>query len=336
MKRTMACVALLLLAAGGARAQEDTPQVQPGDVIARVGDEVITAGDFARELQFRLRQFQATTGQTPQPDPRLRNIVMQELISERIVRIAARNAGVKITDEELEAEFQERRKAFRSDAAYESYLRQLNMSEADLRDHMRNGLAATRYLDGKAGELVATEEEIEEAYARLLDQGSMLRIEKTRDIGAILVRPEGDADEDWREAEDRAKAALERIRGGESFEVVAREVSDESASAERGGMLREMKFGSFYPELEEALDALEPGAVSEPVRNLMGWYLVTLVRVNEPGTIPLESVREGLEREIVQRKRKEVRDEIVKDHQNLIRIELVEAPGAQGGAPEAE
>jgi len=319
-------LAVCVLAVSQAVHSQASPEVDLDRPLARVGDEIITVGEFAREVQIRLRDIQATTGRTVKPDLRFRRAMMNELVNGRVLSVAARNAGVKISDEELQKEFEERKAALGDEAAYAAYLERMKLTEDALRENIRSRMRVTRYVDETAGELTATEEEIQEAYESLKARGAMTRPEKTRDIAAILFRPAGESDEDWQAAEARAIKAHERLVAGEDFKELAKELSDEPNTAKRGGVLREMKFGTFHPELEEAMDTLETGAFSNPVRSTVGWYLVEILQINEPGTIPLDSVREGVEQEVIDAKRKKVMAEIVADAQKLLRIELVPSP----------
>ncbi|MCF6287442.1 MAG: peptidylprolyl isomerase [Candidatus Hydrogenedentes bacterium] len=305
-------------------AQELTDE-QATQVIARVGDEEITAGQFARDLQFRLGQIKSATGKDIKPDLRMRRALMNELIDNRILSIAARNAGTVVTDEELEAEFASRKSLLDSEEAYQGYLDALKITEAELRDNVRSRLRVKAFVDKKTGDLSASEEKIREYYELLKSQGKMTRTTDTRDIAVILLRAKGGSDADWLAAEERAKAVKKRLdTGDQSFEAVAKEVSEDPNTAPGGGLLQEMKLGSFYPELERAMDELDVGEVSKPIRSVMGWYVITVLKENKPGTIPLEKVSKRLEKQIIDQKRKVAIAEIVAGAQKIIRVEMVE------------
>lgn len=332
-------LALFLLLPALAPAQNLTPE-QAAQVIARVGDEDITAGEFMRDMQIKVTQITSSTGKQFNPDLRFRRAVLDEIINNRILNIAARNSGLKVSDEEVETDFQERKKVFDSEEKYQNYLKRSNMTEADLRDAVRTRLQVKKFVDQETGVLTASEEEIAALYEKLNAQGKMKRTEVTRDLGVMLFRAQTGTDEAWLAAEERAKAAKARLDAGETFDAVAREVSEDPVTAPEGGLLREMRIGSFYPELEAALKDLAPGAVSAPVRSVMGWYLITIVSENEPGTIPLDTVRKRLETEIIEGKRRETIIKIVEQARTLIRVEVMDAPMAPSApapapAPEA-
>jgi len=336
MKKLTAClIALAILAPLSAPRAQELTEEQAAQVVARVGDEVITAGEFARDLQFKVRQIESTSGQKINPDLRFRRAILTEMISSRILSIVARNAGTEVSDEEVEKEFQERKAVFDSEEAYQGYLARMHMTEEEMKDNVRSRLRVKKYVDQQTGELTATEEEIVAAYDKLKSQGKMNRNVDTRDIAVMLFRAKGGADEAWRDAEERAKAALARVEAGEAFDAVAREVSEDPATAPRGGVLREMKVGSFYPELETAMKELKVGETSAPVRSVMGWYLVTILAENAPGTIPLESMHDVLNNEVIEGKRRAKITEIVSEAQTLIRVEILEGPAPSTAAPEA-
>jgi len=76
------------------------------------------------------------------------------------------------------------------------------------------------------------------------------------------------------QAQQRLLNARSRIvQGGESFESVARAVSEDN-SAPLGGDLGWVNSGETVPEFERAMDSLTPGQVSEPVQSPFGWHLI--------------------------------------------------------------
>ncbi len=82
---------------------------------------------------------------------------------------------------------------------------------------------------------------------------------------------------DWQAAHDEILAVAERIKNGEEFAAVAKEVSDDRGTAVRGGELSWFGVGRMVREFEQAAFALENvGDVSEPVRSPFGWHIIKL------------------------------------------------------------
>ncbi|UCF18296.1 MAG: peptidyl-prolyl cis-trans isomerase [Gemmatimonadota bacterium] len=77
---------------------------------------------------------------------------------------------------------------------------------------------------------------------------------------------------------DSLGALAERIRdraaAGENFEDLARQYSDDPATASRGGRLGWIVRGQLLPELEAVAFALQPGEISETVSSRLGYHIV--------------------------------------------------------------
>ncbi|MEW9898132.1 peptidylprolyl isomerase [Chitinivorax sp. PXF-14] len=81
-------------------------------------------------------------------------------------------------------------------------------------------------------------------------------------------------------SEQDAKQLIERVqdrlRQGAAFEDMARQYS-EDGSATKGGDLGWINPGDTVPEFEQAMDTLEPGQVSAPVKTQFGWHLIKVL-----------------------------------------------------------
>ncbi len=64
--------------------------------------------------------------------------------------------------------------------------------------------------------------------------------------------------------------------GGEDFGDLARQHSDD-ASAAKGGDLGWLSPGDTVPDFERAMNALQPGEVSDPVRSPFGFHLIKVL-----------------------------------------------------------
>jgi len=110
----------------------------------------------------------------------------------------------------------------------------------------------------------------------------------------ILVHewaPEGEVER----TRQRAEAARERILSGEPFSQVAAEVSEEPAAAERGGLLRPGREGTWVDAFWTAANALDIGGVSPVIRTPYGFHVLTL-EGREP--VPFPEARAGVVEEV--------------------------------------
>lgn len=71
-----------------------------------------------------------------------------------------------------------------------------------------------------------------------------------------------------------AEDALERVRGGEKFASVAKDVSLDAPSAKRGGNLGYFTRGKMVKKFEAAAFGLRVGEISEPVKTEHGYHVI--------------------------------------------------------------
>lgn len=101
------------------------------------------------------------------------------------------------------------------------------------------------------------------------------------------------------ETEEEANAIREELEGGADFAAVAREKST-GPSGPGGGSLGWFAQGAMVPEFENAVVAMEPGAVSEPVQTQFGWHVIKLNEKRLLEAPDLEDVRGELELQLRQ------------------------------------
>lgn len=99
------------------------------------------------------------------------------------------------------------------------------------------------------------------------------------------------------ETQEAALAARDRVTGGEEFADVARDVST-GPSGPNGGDLGWFRAGQMVPAFEEAVAAMSPGDISDPVETQFGWHIVTLIDQRDVPLPALEEVRPQIEEQL--------------------------------------
>ena len=76
------------------------------------------------------------------------------------------------------------------------------------------------------------------------------------------------------EDEESAKAILEKLEAGESWDALASEHSLDTSNKDNSGSLGWFGRGMMVSEFEDAAFALEPGQISEPVQTAYGYHII--------------------------------------------------------------
>ncbi len=111
-----------------------------------------------------------------------------------------------------------------------------------------------------------------------------------------LRRGEGETDAELR---GKAEAIIARVQGGETFEEVAKEVSQDTRRT-KGGDWGWQKRSDLKPELSDPLFNLKKGEMTEPIVMPEGAFLLYVEDRKYSGVQPIDEVRPQIEQILVQ------------------------------------
>lgn len=92
----------------------------------------------------------------------------------------------------------------------------------------------------------------------------------------ILVRP-NELEDDQTIEQKLAEIRKRILEGGEDFGAIAAVTSQDPGSGAQGGDLGWVGPGTFVPEFEKQLDALQENEISPPFKTQFGWHIVQLL-----------------------------------------------------------
>jgi len=254
-----------------------------GDYItAVVNQELVTAAEIDLRLQ-RARAEASRTGVRLPPESDLRRQIMDALIDERVIITNARESGMRIDEPEI-------------DRAVQSVAAQNQITLEMLRERLRaEGIDYGRFRSNLRDQMMIERLREREVYRRITvsDEDIDAVIEQQRvaagadadtHIAQILVTvPEGANAAVVAARRARAEAALARVRGGEAFDGVARELS-EDGNRERGGDIGRRPASRLPDAFVEATKLLQPGQVTaELLRTGAGFHILKLLDRSDAG-----------------------------------------------------
>ena len=148
-------------------------------------------------------------------------------------------------------------------------------------------------LDDIAKSVSLTEEDIRKAYE---DQKASFGSPEKRKISHILITFDGKGEAAERAALEKAQSIRDRVLKGEDFGKLAREVSQDSASAQKEGDLGYLNKEAFESTFYDAASRLKLAEVSEPVKTTFGYDLIKLTEWAPAKFKPFEEVKEELKK----------------------------------------
>jgi peptidyl-prolyl cis-trans isomerase D len=139
-----------------------------------------------------------------------------------------------------------------------------------------------------ASTIAVTDDELRSLYEQ---ERERFQTVEDRHARHILITVQNNDEE---AARSKAEAAAARLRNGEDFAVVAKDLSDDAGTKAQGGDLGWMSRTTEGGPFEDALFALEVGQVSAPVRSPFGFHVIRLDELRPGQEQPFENVREEL------------------------------------------
>jgi peptidyl-prolyl cis-trans isomerase C len=143
--------------------------------------------------------------------------------------------------------------------------------------------------------------------------------------------------------EKEAKDLLSKIKEGKNFAELAKALSQDPGSAQKGGDLGYFERGRMVPEFEQAALSLKPGEISNPVKTRFGYHVIKLVDVKKGEPANFEQSVESIRRQLISEKRKNLFDAYIEKLQgqteitrNEAEIAAITLPWEKAGTPAPE
>lgn len=192
---------------------------------------------------------------------------------------------------------------YETEEAFSDDLARNRLTPESFRAALEQELKVEAILETVGGRAAAVAEiDVELYYHYHPDQ---FRRQETRHARHILVTVNEDIADNRREvALARIEAIAARLnKAPKRFEEQAMKHS-ECPTALQGGELGEVRPGQLYPELEQALFALQPGQLSSITESPLGFHLLRCDRIHPAGALGLEEARGPIRKLLESRRRR--------------------------------
>jgi foldase protein PrsA len=276
-------ISVFVLSVTGCNMIEKTPEAIANSTVAQINNEKITRGelDNSPEMFQLIAQFKAQYGDnyTTNTDAMTafktqKGQLLDQMITERLVLQKAKELNIgqdeKAVQTEVDAQYAEAKKNYTSETEFTSALTSSGYTETSLKAHFKNEIIINKVVDYITKDVTVTDKAVQDYYNANMSKYT----EKPNQIDAahILVATQAEA--------LKVKA---RIDAGEDFAKVAKEVSLDTATKDKGGDL------GFVPYIDSGLEAnfinaaiaLKVGQVSAPVQTSYGFHIIKCIAKQE-------------------------------------------------------
>jgi peptidyl-prolyl cis-trans isomerase SurA len=291
-RRWVAVWALAFLAAPALLPAQEQPQ--PIDrVVAVVGDRPILLSEVEEELLVLQSQGQRLPTDSAGRNT-LRRQVLERMVDEEVLYQKARqDTTITVTDADVQSAVDEQarqvRGQFQTEAEFRAQLSAAGFGTPEeyrrwLADQQRRSAYQRRLIEKLRGEGKLRGGAVSEAEVRAAFAAAQAQLRPaTITMSQIAVAPEP-TPLARAAAYARAESALAEVRSGADFSTVARRLSDDVGSRERGGDLGWFRRGAMIQAFDRVAFRLRPGQISDIVTTPYGYHLIIVDRV-QPGEV---------------------------------------------------
>jgi foldase protein PrsA len=281
-------------------AKKTAPSIpQPPDFAACVANKKKTAPKPAKgqpsptDAQFKAQCKQEYEG--------LRDQVLQFLISAHWIQGEASDQKVKVTDAEVNKQFQQTKKqSFPKETDYTKFLKDSGMTQDDILFRVKLDTLSNKLREKVTkGKDKVTDQQIAAYYNK--NKARFAQPER-RDLRIVLTK-------------DKAKAAQARaeIAGGASFKTVAKKFSIDQASKSQGGVLLAVAKGQQEKALDTAVFKAKKGELVGPVKTQFGYYVFKVQKITKASQQSLAQAKETIKQLLASQNQQKSLDTFVKD-----------------------
>ena len=243
-------------------------------IVAIVDDDVVLKSELDQRMDAIVAQLTQSGTQMP-PEKILEQQVLERLISERLQLTMGYDSGVRISDEELNQAIA--RVAASNKISVAQYIEQVTLqgsSISAMRGEIRNELTIMRVQQGKVMRRIRISEQELDNFLKS-EEGRFVTSPDVN-IGQILLSISSDSNrKSIDQVVGRADLLFNQIEQGADFRAIAIANSADQ-SALQGGDLGWRKMAQLPGVFIDAVEKLDAGEVSQPIRSAAGYHLIKL------------------------------------------------------------
>ena len=302
------CLGIFILTFTACDMVEKTPEAKAKSTIAKVNGEKIQRKDLEENPRLKqvVNQMKMQYGEEFEKSEQGKEVlkeqksqILDELITEKVLLQKGKELKVIPKDEELNKEvdkkFNEIKAVYNNDEKkFEETLKSTGFTKETLKEYLKSQIIIEKVINEATKDVKVEDKDAKKYYNE--NQSMFTEKPNTMNVSHILVK-----------TEDEAKKVKKRLDSKEDFAKVAKEVSQDPGSKDKGGLLGDINYNdaNFDPTFMKAAIALKQGAVSNAVHTQFGYHIIKINSKKEYPVKKYDAVKEDIKKELKMEKQKE-------------------------------
>ena len=324
---SVVCLGIFILTFTACDMVEKTPEAKAKSTIAKVNGEKIQRKDLEENPRLKqvVNQMKMQYGeefekseQGKEAIKEQKKQILDELITEKVLLQKGKELKVIPKDEELNKEvdkkFNEIKAVYNNDEKkFEETLKSTGFTKETLKEYLKSQIIIEKVINEATKDVKVEDKDAKKYYNE--NQSMFTEKPNTMNVSHILVK-----------TEDEAKKVKKRLDSKEDFAKVAKEVSQDPGSKDKGGLLGDINYNdaNFDPTFMKAAIALKQGAVSNPVHSQWGYHIIKINSKKEYPVKKFDAVKEDIKKELKMEKQKEAYTKKIEEWKKASKIKTYE------------
>jgi parvulin-like peptidyl-prolyl isomerase len=272
-------------------------------VVAVVNDSIIVESELAGRIQPLTQELRSIADERERARRlgKLTGQMLDEMIAEELIIQAARGSKIEVEAKEVTAAVDEIKKQNNlDDAGLEQALAMQGMSLASYKKDVERQIMRMRAVNMLVRpKVTVTDEDVRARYDEMNRRSAAVSKVHLKHI--LIGLPANPSDRQIAAAKTKAADLIEQVKGGAGFDALAKEHSDDQATAGGGGDLGWIERGSLPTEWEVVVFSMDKGEVRGPISGPEGFHVFFVEDQKKTDNKPFEELKEQIRNELYSR-----------------------------------
>jgi parvulin-like peptidyl-prolyl isomerase len=280
-----------------------------GDPVAKVNGSVLTEIDLQDEINRVVPAIGFHGGISPERMAKYRPKAIESMIESELLYQEALEIGLRADKKEIKNAIKTLRKKMGGKKKFRAALKVKGLTEKEYKKMLEKMLLVNMIVNQEIErKSVVTEEAAREYYET--NRESYVRPAARRLSHILISVAPNSLPEERQQKMQRAEDIREKAVGGEDFGLLAWDYSDDPYKYKSGDLGLVHK-GRLDPSLEEEVERLKVGEISEVIHTIYGFHIIKVNEIMESAQLEFREVSQKIMRELAEKKRESLREELI-------------------------
>lgn len=308
-----ALISMLAFSVVGCNMIAKTPEAISKSAVAVVNGEKITRGDLDNSINMKqvIAQVKQKYGEGYEKNEEAKSLLkeqrlkaLDQMVTEKVIEQKAKELKVLPDEAKLKTDAAKqlddikKQNYANDDKKFQEFLKQQGFTIDSAKEliftQLRESQIQKNVADNVTKDIKIDDKKIQEYYTA--NQAKFTEKPNKIKLAHILVK-----------TEDEAKKVKERLDKGEDFAKLAKELSQDTGSKDKGGEYEVNYVDSGFDQtFMNAAIAQKEGVISAPIKTQFGYHIIKTIKKTEYPVKKLETVKEQIKQQLLEEQKSQV------------------------------